>query len=61
MAMRKLKKYKPTRFKAKDSKYSKDGKTLDTIPASDTKHYLNKIKDALKKYQKIYTEDNKNA
>ena len=44
-----------------NSKYSKDGKALDTIPASDTKHYLNKIKDALKKYQKIYTEDNKNA
>lgn len=44
-----------------NSKYSKDGKTLDTVPASDTKHYLNKIKDALQKYQKIYTEDNKNA
>ncbi len=44
-----------------NSKYSEDGKTLDTVPASDTKHYLNKIKDALKKYQKIYTEDNKNA
>lgn len=41
--------------------YSKDGKILDTVPASDTKHYLNKIKDALKKYQKLYTEDNKNA
>ncbi len=44
-----------------NSSYSKDGKTLDTVPASDTKHYLNKIKDALKKYQKIYMEDNKNA
>jgi len=44
-----------------NSRYSKDGKTLDTVPASDTKHYLNKIKDALQKYQKIYTEDNKNA
>lgn len=40
-----------------NSRYSKDGKTLDTVPASDTKHYLNKIKDALQKYQKIYTED----
>ena len=42
-------------------KYSKDGKTLDTVPTSDTKHYLNKIKDALEKYQKIYMEDNKNG
>lgn len=44
-----------------NSRYSRDGKTLDTVPASDTKHYLNKIKDALQKYQNIYTEDNKNA
>lgn len=44
-----------------NSEYSKDGKTLDTVPASDTKHYLNKIKDALNEYQKLYTEDNKNA
>ncbi|MCM1054067.1 MAG: lytic transglycosylase domain-containing protein [Bacteroides sp.] len=43
------------------TEYSKDGSTLDTVPASDTKHYLKKIKDALKEYQKIYTEDNKNA
>lgn len=45
----------------RNSRYSKDGKTLDIVPASDTKHYLNKIKDALQKYQKIYTEDKKNA
>lgn len=44
-----------------NSEYSKDGKTLNNVPASDTKHYLNKIKDALNKYQKLYTEDNKNA
>lgn len=37
-----------------NSKYSKDGMTLDTVPASDTKHYLNKIKDALKEYKNIY-------
>lgn len=43
------------------TEYSRDGKTLDTVPASDTKHYLNKIKDALKEYQNLYTEDNKNA
>lgn len=34
--------------------YSTDGKTLDTVPATDTRHYLNKIKDALYNYQTLY-------
>ena len=38
--------------------YSKDGKKLDTIPASDTGHYLDKIKKALNNYYTIYKEDN---
>lgn len=38
--------------------YSKDGKNLDTVPTSDTRHYLNKIKDALYNYQTIYQEEN---
>lgn len=37
--------------------YSTDGKTLDTVPATDTRHYLNKIKDALYNYQTLYQED----
>lgn len=38
--------------------YSKDGKNLDTVPTSDTRHYLNKIKDALYNYQTLYQEEN---
>lgn len=37
--------------------YSKDGKNLDVVPASDTSHYLNKIKKALNNYYTIYKED----
>lgn len=37
--------------------YSKDGKKLDTVPVSDTGHYLNKIKKALNNYYDIYKED----
>lgn len=40
-----------------NSDYSKDGKNLDTVPVSDTRHYLNKIKKALNNYYNIYKED----
>lgn len=41
-----------------NTNYSKDGKKLDTVPASDTGHYLDKIKKALNNYYTIYKEDN---
>ncbi|MCM1299540.1 MAG: lytic transglycosylase domain-containing protein, partial [[Eubacterium] siraeum] len=40
-----------------NSDYSKDGKNLDVVPASDTSHYLNKIKKALNNYYTIYKEE----
>ncbi len=38
----------------KDSAYSSDGKTLDTIPISDTAHYVGKVMKNYKMYQKLY-------
>lgn len=38
--------------------YSKDGISLDKVPASDTNHYLSKVNNALNYYYKLYTEDN---
>lgn len=40
-----------------NSDYSKDGKSLDVVPASDTQHYLSKVKKALTIYNNLYTED----
>lgn len=37
-----------------DSRYSKDGKTLIYIPYSETRNYLEKIKNNLKFYSKAY-------
>lgn len=37
-----------------DKKYSSDGVHLDTIPISDTAHYVDKIKKAMNKYIKLY-------
>lgn len=37
-----------------DKRYSSDGVHLDTIPISDTAHYVNKITKAMDKYIKLY-------
>lgn len=37
--------------------YSANGKSLDTVPASDTNHYLSKVKNALNIYQTLYKEE----
>lgn len=37
--------------------YSADGKGLDTVPTSDTNHYLSKVKNALNIYQTLYKEE----
>ncbi len=37
-----------------DSSISSDGRTLDTIPISDTAHYVAKIKKAMDTYIKLY-------
>ena len=38
----------------KDSKYSSDGITLDYIEYTETREYVNKIKNSLIKYKKLY-------
>lgn len=38
--------------------YSADGKSLDTVPTSDTNHYLSKVNKALNYYQTLYKEEN---
>lgn len=38
-----------------DKRYSSDGVHLDTIPISDTAHYVDKITKAMDKYIKIYS------
>lgn len=37
-----------------NSEYSKDGKQLDTIPTSDTAHYVHKVTKAEKQYRSLY-------
>ncbi len=37
-----------------DSKYSKNGKTLDEIPFEETKNYVQKVHDAKEMYNKLY-------
>lgn len=37
-----------------DSKLSSDGKTLDDIPSSATKHYVNKVMNAYSAYNNLY-------
>lgn len=37
-----------------DTRYSPDGKHLEVIPASDTAHYVDKIKNAVETYKKLY-------
>lgn len=37
--------------------YSADGKRLDTVPTSDTNHYLGKVQNALNIYQTLYKEE----
>lgn len=39
-----------------DKRYSSDGVHLDTIPISDTAHYVNKITNAMDKYVKLYSD-----
>lgn len=41
-----------------DKRYSSDGVHLDTIPISDTAHYVNKITKAMNKYIKLYDNTN---
>lgn len=38
----------------RDNQYSSNGKTLNNIPYQETKHYIKKIKNNIKFYQKIY-------
>lgn len=38
----------------RNSEYSKDGKTLDTIPFPETKEYLDRIEKTFNKYKKLY-------
>lgn len=40
-----------------DTRYSPDGKHLKVIPASDTAHYVDKIKSAVETYKKLYDND----
>lgn len=40
-----------------DSRYSPDGVHLEVIPTPDTAHYVNKIKNALQTYKKLYDND----
>ncbi len=37
-----------------DSRYSQDGKTLNEIPLSETKNYVNKVNKTKKQYEEIY-------
>lgn len=37
--------------------YSADGKSLNTVPTSDTNHYLDKVQNALNIYQTLYKEE----
>ena len=39
-----------------DSRYSSDGVTLKEIPIDDTNHYVNKIKNALSTYKRMYVD-----
>ena len=40
-----------------DKCYSRDGVHLDTIPISDTAHYVDKITKAMEKYIKLYSDN----
>lgn len=40
-----------------DARYSPDGVHLEVIPTPDTAHYVNKIKNALQTYKKLYDND----
>ena len=40
-----------------DKRYSSDGVHLDTIPISDTAHYVNKITKAMDKYLMLYSDN----
>lgn len=40
-----------------DARYSPDGVHLEVIPTSDTAHYVDKIKNALQTYKKLYDND----
>ena len=40
-----------------DARYSPDGVHLEVIPTPDTAHYVNKIKNALQSYKKLYDND----
>ena len=40
-----------------DKRYSSDGVHLDTIPISDTAHYVDKITKAMEKYIKLYSDN----
>lgn len=39
-----------------DKRYSSDGRTLDSIPISDTAHYVDKITSAMETYITLYKE-----
>ena len=40
-----------------DARYSPDGVHLEVIPTPDTAHYVDKIKNALQTYKKLYDND----
>lgn len=40
-----------------DMRYSPDGKHLNVIPTSDTAHYVDKIKNAVETYKRLYDND----
>lgn len=40
-----------------DRRYSPDGKHLNVIPTSDTAHYVDKIKNAVETYKRLYDND----
>lgn len=40
-----------------DTRYSPDGKHLNVIPTSDTAHYVDKIKNAVETYKRLYDND----
>lgn len=41
----------------KESKYSSDGAHLENIPFGETRHYVKRVKDNYKMYQKLYAAD----
>jgi soluble lytic murein transglycosylase len=38
-----------------DSRYSRDGKTLDKIPFNETKNFVDRVWHAYERYKKLYS------